>query len=175
MNALWSDAMSDAPTPWTLGRWRRALPTLCAVAAAGLVATPMFGPAPVVPLLPLLCVIVWSLYQPRLMPPLAATIIGIATDLALAVPIGVNATLMPLCAILLRAGGARLAVRRFGIDWLMVGPLLIGYQLLAALIAGLIDTPRDPGLLVGQTLVSWALFPAIARAAAWAQARIGLD
>jgi len=173
MNAPWVHLSTDERVAWHWNRWRRAVPAAAALFAALVLAAPMLAPAPVVPLLPLLCLIVWGLYQPRLMPPWAALLIGIASDLTMALPLGVNATLMPLLAIGLREVGARLGARRFLVDWAIAGPLIAVYQLLALGLAGLVGTVRDPSLLVGQVLLSWALFPAIARAAAWAQRRIG--
>lgn len=175
MNTPWTHLSHDERVAWHLGRWRRTLPAIIGLLAALALAAPMLAPAPVVPLLTLLCVIVWSLYQPRLMPPWAAFVIGVATDLALVLPLGVNATLMPLLVFILREWSPLLGKRRFFLDWLIVGPLIAAYQLLAFGLASLVGVPRDPTLLVGQILLSWALFPAIARAAAWMQQQIGFE
>ena len=168
----WTQLSADERIGWHWSWWKRAIPAVVAFAAALALAAPVLAPAPLVPLFPLMCVIVWGLYQPRLMPPWAALAIGVASDLALALPIGVNAALMPALALLLRAGGG--GARRFALDWLIAAALVCGYQLAALGLAALIAPPRDPALLVGQTLLTAALFPAFARAAAWAQTRIGL-
>jgi len=156
-------------------RWRRGLPVVGALALAWLTTLPAFGRAPMIPMLPLLCVIVWALYQPRLMPPWAALIVGVVTDLALALPLGVNATLMPALTLVLRELDARIGVRGFVLDWAAIGPLLIGYQLLAWSLLALVGTVRDPLLLFPQTFISWAVFPAAARGAAWMQRVIGIE
>lgn len=172
MTGPWVTLSADERFAWHWDQWRRALPALGVLVLAALLAAPVLGPAPLMPLLPLLGVIVWSLYQPRLMPPLAAFAIGAVTDLAMALPLGVNATLMPVLVLVLRWAGAKLGKRAFLLDWLGVGPVIAAYQLAAWALAGLVGGVRDPSLLVGQTLISWAVFPAIARAAAWVQARI---
>ncbi len=175
MSQPWPDLISDQRLPRGPIRWRRALPLLVALAACVAVAAPMLAPAPVVPLLPLLCVMVWSVYQPRLMPPWAALLVGVASDLAMATPLGINATLMPLLALLLGAGGIWAGPRPFALDWLLAGLVIAVYQALAVGLAGLIGPPRDPGLLVAQTLLSWAILPAVARLAAWTQRIIGIQ
>ncbi len=174
MNGPWVTLSPDERFAWHWGQWRRALPALLVLAAAGLLAAPMVTPAPLVPLLPLLGVIVWSLYQPRLLPPLAAFAIGVVTDLAMALPLGINATLMPALVLLLRWGGPRLGERGFLIDWMCAGPVIALYQAAAWALGGAIGESRDPALLIGQTLITWAVFPAVARAAAWTQRQIGL-
>lgn len=173
MSGPWTNLSADERVAWHWGRWRRALPLLAALVAALALAAPMLAPSPLVPLWPLLFVIAWSLYAPELMPAWAALIVGLATDLALAVPPGVNATLMPVLALLVRAGGPQLGARDFWIDWLLTGPVIAIYQLLAVGLAGLIGAGRDPMLVIGQVLLGWALFPAVARLVAWGQRRIG--
>jgi len=109
------------------------------------------------------------------MPPWAAVLVGLTTDLAQASPLGVNATLMPALTLVLRDLEARLGPRSFALDWAMIGPILIMYQLLAWGVLALLGATRDPLLLMPQVLISWAIFPAMARGAAWAQRRIGIE
>lgn len=151
------------------------MPLVGALATAWSMTFPAFGPAPIIPALSLLCVIVWALYQPRLMPPWAAFIVGAATDLALALPLGINATLMPALALILRDLESWLGVRRFAIDWALVGPLLTGYQMLVWGTLALLGTLRDPLLLLPQIVISWAVFPVVARGAAGMQRVIEME
>lgn len=166
---------ADERAAWHWRWWKRGLPALAAVLSVLLVAAPPVAPIPVAPLLPLLCVIVWTLYQPRLMPTWAALIVGLATDLALAMPVGVNATLMPALTLALRNAEPYLGQRSFAIDWALTGPVIAVYQLAACALMALVGATRDPTLLIAQTLITWAVFPAVARAAVWAQRRIGFQ
>lgn len=150
-------------------RPRDALPAVGAVLSALLMTAPLFGPAPLVPHLPLLVVIVWSLYHPRLLPPLLALGVGIVTDLALAMPLGVNATTLPAAALLLPPIGRRLGSRPFRTDWLLAGPTIAIALLATWQLAAIAGVGRDPALMGPQWLITWALFPAAARVSAWAQ------
>lgn len=169
MTAPWASLSWAERLRWLAERGRVGVPALAAVLCALALTAPMPGAAPVLPPLPLLVVIVWSLYQPELMPPWGALIAGVATDVAGGLPLGVNATIMPLVALALREGAGGRGARRFGTDWLLAGPVL-GLSALAGW--WMLGTARDPSPLVAQTLIGWALFPAVARACAWAHRRL---
>lgn len=158
---------------WNARSSREAVPLVAGMAATLLLTAPIFADSVVMPHVPLLLVIIWALYQPALMPPWAALAIGAASDLALGLPLGVNATALPAVALVIARGGRLFsATRPFVADWalalaLVALGLAIGWQLLA-----LTATPRDPAALLPQWLITCALFPTVARASAWAHRRI---
>ncbi len=76
-----------------LGYWRVAVPALSVLGLLWLMTAPLLLPVPVFPQLGLLGIFVWATFQPGLMPPWLAFLLGIVADLLFAQPIGVNATL----------------------------------------------------------------------------------
>lgn len=172
MTAPWTSLTAIERAELAGGRARRALPALVTVLTALLVTAPVFGPGASVPHLPLLMVVVWRLYQPALMPPWAALVAGVIADLALALPLGVNATALPAAAMALRVLRQRFGHRPFLLDWLLALPFLALALLLGWQLTGLAGHPRDPAGLLPQLLTTWALFPAVARASAWGYRRI---
>ena len=165
----------SAATPalgYRTGHWRLLVPLALALPGVLVCAAPEVSPTPLVPNLPLLIVAVWSLYLPRLMPGPMALLIGLLTDLALATPIGVHATLMAAVALLLRGTEARLGPRPFVIDWLLALPVAIGYQVLAGELIRVGGGQPVVVSLIPQAVVTWALFPAVARLSALAYRRV---
>lgn len=146
--------------------WRLLVPALLGLLAIALVAAPIFTRVPLVPQLPLLVVGAWALYQPRLMPPWLALLIGIATDLALALPVGLNGALLALTAFLLDQAGQTRQTRPFVMDWLLAGVIIAVYQLLVTEMAALQGTRWSLMAMVPQLLISWVLFPAVTRISA---------
>lgn len=159
-------------SPTVRSRLAAAVPALGAVMLALPLGAPELAPAPLVPLLPLLWLLAWGQYQPRLIAPWAAMLAGVVADLAMALPPGVNATLLPALALLMRTGSEAAQRRAFWKDWLIAGPVLIGYQMALLALSRAALPAHDPALVAGQTLVSWALYPAMARAVAWAERRL---
>lgn len=152
--------------------WRLLVPAVFAAVSVVLAAGPMFTPVPFVPMLPMLVVGVWALYQPQLMPPWFALIIGLVTDFTLALPAGVHATLMPALAFFLDHGNRKQQTRPFLLDWLLAGFVVALYQLLATELAALGGARRPFSTLLPQLLVTWALFPAVTRISAWTYGRM---
>lgn len=141
-------------------------PALFALAAVVLSAAALFAPAPLLPHWPLLVVGVWALYQPALMPPWLALLTGILTDATLGLPIGVNATLLPLLACALGFGLRRQTSRPIGLDWMLAAAVIAAYLWAQTGLAALGGVARPAELLLPQMLVSWALFPAVTRLSA---------
>lgn len=154
-----------------VGRGRLALPAIAGLAAALVATAPIFTPAPVLPHFALLLVLVWSLYQPSLMPPFAALVIGIAADIALALPLGVNATLLPVLALLVRRLGKRTGERAFAFDWLLALPIILVYQIASWQLMAFVGQHHALAGLLPQALSSALAFPLVARASAWMHRR----
>lgn len=128
MRAARPSPIRDERLAWPVDRLRILVPVLTCVAALFLMAAPLLTPGPSMPHLALLSVLVWSLFQPNLMPPYLAFALGILTDAALGVSIGVNATLLPLLTIVVGALERRLGQRPYALDWLVAGLIIFAYQ-----------------------------------------------
>jgi len=119
--------------------WRgyaeRAVPAVVTLVLVAAMTVPVFVTVPVIPHLGLLGVLIWANFQPGLMPPWLAFVIGVVADVLFGLPLGVNATLLPVMVIGVRLIGARLVASRFGdhsyiSDWLFA-TLVIGVFTLA--------------------------------------------
>lgn len=170
MNAPWGALTSAERVRWLAERGRFGVPALIAVGCALVVTLPVPGAMPVLPPLTLLVVIAWGLYRPTLMPPWAALVAGVAADLAGGLPLGINATLMPAVALLLRESAGWLGARRLVTDWLLAGAIVALYAAAGWWMLG--TATRDPTPLVAQTLIGCALFPAVAHASAWVDGKL---
>lgn len=163
--------MSPAPafdpgmTPPASPGWRILAPLGLGMAAIVLMAAPVFAPEPAMPHLALLVVGVWALYVPRLMPPLLALALGVAVDLALGLPLGVEATLLPAVALALSRvhDGPR---RPILLDWLLAGGLIAAYLWGRTELVALGGGVRPGARLLPQLLTTWALVPAVTRLSA---------
>ena len=151
-----------------LGYWRLGVPALTSLGLLVLMTAPLLLPAPVMPQLGLLSVIVWAVFQPSLMPPWVAFLLGLAADLLFAQPIGLDALLFAVTAVLIQLYRARYSARSHGNDWglalgLAAAHGVIGWQLLA--FAGR-PVPFAPQLW--QIASTAAAYPAVA----WLCARV---
>jgi rod shape-determining protein MreD len=120
----------DERLAWTVGHWRMAVPLLLTAVATLLMTVPLVSASPLLPHLPLLFVLVWTVFQPSLMPAWGALVIGILADAVLGLPIGVNAALLPLLVIGMTALEARFGARPFELEWLFGTGVILVYQLL---------------------------------------------
>ena len=124
MTSPWRSMSSRERLHFVTGHWRYAVPAIASVIAIGLMAVPIFTPAPSVPHLALLVVYVWAAFQPTMMPPWLAFMLGLLADLWLALPLGTNATLLPLLALIAGFVERRFGHRPFLFDWLLVIPAI---------------------------------------------------
>lgn len=152
--------------------WRLLAPFSLGLVGIVLMAAPAFTPAPVIPHLTLLIVSVWALYMPRLMPPMLALGLGAATDLALGLPLGVNATLLAAVAFVLARVESRGPPRPLWADWLLAGGLFAAYLWGVTELVALAGAPRPGGWLLPQLLTTWALAPAATRVSAWVYGKV---
>ncbi len=120
------------------------------------------GYATIVPMLVLISVYYWAIHRPRLVPPLAVFVIGLAQDALSGAPFGLHAV------VLLLAYGAVVSQRRFflGKSFLVVwwGFMLVAFGaalaswVLASAFNGAVIGPRAA---VFQFLLTLALYPIV--------------
>lgn len=140
-------------------RWRQLVPLLTCVVALFLMTMPVVTSSPSMPHLALLTVLVWGLFQPALMPPHVAFLLGVLTDGVLGMPLGVNATLMPALAMAIGALERRYGHRPYALDWALAGLLVLAYQILTWKLLGFSgdDLPFAP--LLGQAATTILAYP----------------
>jgi rod shape-determining protein MreD len=145
--------------------WRsygeRTVPGLVTLGLIVAMTAPVFVAAPVIPNLALLGVLVWTSFQPGLMPAWLAFLLGAASDLLFGLPLGVNATLLPATVVFVRAVELRFAEHRYAVDWLFAGLIvtaaaIVEWQLLA--LAG-VAGPLTP--LLVQAAATTLAYPAV--------------
>lgn len=165
--------LSDADrVGWWQRQVERGVPATVTLVLVAAMTAPVFASVPVVPHLGLLGVFVWATFQPGLMPPWLAFIIGGVTDLLFALPLGVNATLLPLTALIVRLVETRIGTHRYGFDWLLAAGVIVafeGLQWLLLRFAG-ISGPLAPLLIQAATTI--LAYPAIVFLVARIQRRL---
>ena len=146
---------------WWTGQWRRALPGAVTLALLLLMTLPLFTIFPVLPQLGLLGVFVWATFQPGLMPPWLACLLGIAADLLSGLPLGINATLFPATALFVRLFEAKFGHHVYRFDWAVLAAVTLVYALLSWQFLRFtgIDARLLPLLL--QWLTTVAAYPAV--------------
>lgn len=162
----------DALTRWRRASTRSALPALVTLGMIVLMTVPLFASSPVLPQLGLLAVFVWASFQPALMPPWLAFVLGLAADALLALPFGVNATLYALCALGVRIYASRFGLHRYGFDWLVFVAFMLIYLVLSWQFLRFTGHagPFAPMLL--QLVTTAIAYPAVVAGAAWLQRRL---
>ena len=121
---------------WLVAAWRGLVPAASVLLLLLLMTAPVILPWPALPQLGLAAVFVWATFQPGLLPPWLAFLLGCAADLLFGLPLGVEATLFALTALFVRLFERRFGHHRFGFDWAMFGLVafahaLLGWQFLA--------------------------------------------
>lgn len=162
MNAPWRSLRSEERAAWFASHWYVLVPILFIAAAHLLETAPLFTGLPAMPLLGLLALYAWTLYQPALMPAWLALPCGLLADFLSAAPLGLNATLYPLVVLLVAALERRFGHRTFLADWLLLFPVLALYALLTVSLARFAHTDMDVWLLVPMVFASALAWPAVA-------------
>ncbi|MEY2883328.1 MAG: rod shape-determining protein MreD [Pseudomonadota bacterium] len=153
------------------GHWRLFVPTGVTFALLFLMTAPLLVPVPVFPQLGLLAIFVWAMFQPGLMPPWAAFLIGIIADLLFAQPIGVNATLFAATAAFVRVFEARYGHHAHGFDWGVASIVVIVFELLTAQLMALAGRPIPLQPLAWQAVTSIIAYPLVVWLCALVQRR----
>lgn len=156
---------------WWTSQWRRTVPGLVTLALIVLMTAPIFAPLPLMPQLGLLGVFIWAMFQPAMMPPWLAFLLGIASDLLFGLPLGVNATLLPLIAMFVRGFEARFGHHVYRFDWLMLAALALVFQLLGWQAARFAGNATGFAPLLVQWLTTVAAYPAVVMLCAALQRR----
>lgn len=139
--------------------WRaqveRVVPALVTLVLVAAMTAPLFASAPVLPHLGLLGVFVWATFQPALMPPWLAFLMGVATDILCGLPLGINATLLPAVVLFVRLVETRSGSHSHGFDWLLAGGVIIAFELLQWQLLALAGThgPLTPLLIQAATTI----------------------
>jgi len=150
-----------------------AVPGLVTLVLIAATTVPLFATVPVIPDLALLAVLVWATFQPGLMPAWLAFLLGAASDLLSALPLGVHATLLPGVVLFVRLT-ARFGPHRYGYDWLFAAAVVfaasfVEWQLLAL---GGVSGPFAP--LAIQAAITALTYPAVVALFAGIQRRLAL-
>jgi len=146
---------------WWFSHWRLAVPALTSLFLLLLMTAPLPLPLPVFPELGLLGIFVWATFQPRLMPPWVAFLIGLVADLLFAQPLGVNATLFALAAGFVRVFERRYGHHAHGFDWAMAVAVVAGFELGSWALMDLAGQPMALGPLGWQWLTSLLAYPVV--------------
>ena len=146
---------------YLLGYWRAAVPALSILALLWVMTAPILLPVPVFPQLGLLAVFVWATFQPALMPPWLAFLLGIVADLLFSQPIGVNATLFAVTAAFVRVFESRYGHHAHGFDWGLASLVVVIASAFGAQLMALAAQPVPIMPLFWQVLTSIIAYPAV--------------
>ena len=174
--------MARGAPPWRLmnaserrrywwGHWRLGVPAATTLLLVLVMTAPLILPVPVFPQLALLGVFVWTTFQPGLMPPWAAFLIGLVADLLFAQPLGVNATLFAAAAAFVRFFEARYGHHAHGFDWGVAAGLIVVFEIATWQLMDLAGTPVPLPPLGWQVLTSIAAYPLVVALCALVQRR----
>jgi rod shape-determining protein MreD len=153
------------------GHWRLGVPAAVTLGLLVVMTAPLMVSVPVFPELGLLSIFVWATFQPRLMAPWAAFLLGLVADLLFAQPLGVNATLFAAAAGFVRMFEARYGHHAHGFDWAVAGGVVMAFELLSWQLQALAGQPIPLAPLGWQVLTSIASYPLVVSLCAWAQRR----
>jgi rod shape-determining protein MreD len=165
----WSQLTRDERMELVIRSWRLTVPALAILVSIYLMAAPVWLPAPILPQLALLGVITWSIRRPDLVRVGIAFLLGLIQDLWLGGPVGVEASLFALIAVVLAGQQLVFVTRPFRFEWLSVSVIVLVHQL-AVWLLGLWLWSGEITLLplLGQGVVTVALYPTIV----WIHARL---
>jgi rod shape-determining protein MreD len=146
---------------YMLGYWRAAVPALSVLVLLWVMTAPLLLPVPVFPQLGLLAIFVWATFQPGLMPPWLAFLLGIVADLMFSQPIGVNATLFAVTAAFVRVFEARYGHHSHDFDWGLASLVVAVASLLGAQLMALAARPVPLAPLGWQIATSIIAYPMV--------------
>ncbi len=154
------------------GHWRLGAPAGVTLLLLVAMTAPLPVAVPVFPQLGLLSIFVWAMFQPGLMPPWSAFLLGMVADLLFAQPIGVNATLFAATAGFVRLFEARYGHHAHGFDWGMASAVIVVFELLTAQLMSLAGRPIPLMPLLWQVLTSIIAYPLVVALCAGVQRRV---
>lgn len=133
-----------------------ALPVLLAFALIFFSLTPrrLLPMAEITPLLPVACYYYWTLYKPKLMPLPAVFALGVVSDAASGLPLGLSSFLSVLLCLAAASQRKAITKQNFGTLWFAFALIAAGYSALYWLLLSIsyhVWLPAPPCLL------QWAL------------------
>ncbi len=156
--------------------WRsladRAVPAVVTLVLVAATTVPLFVSVPAIPNFGLLGVLVWASFQPGLMPPWLAFVIGGLSDLLLGLPLGVDATLLPATVVFVRLVELRFAEHRYAVDWLFAAGIIAAFVVLEWLLLGIAGTHGPLTPLLVQAATTILAYPAVVGLVADIQRRL---
>lgn len=126
---------------YLFGHWRLLVPALSVVGLLLAMTLPLLVPVAVLPQLGVLAVFVWATFQPGMMPPWGAFLLGLVADLLFAQPLGVNAILFAGTATFVRVFESRYGHHGHGFDWGVASVLMIAFSVLTGQLMALAGRP----------------------------------
>jgi len=144
---------------WVVSAWRWFVPAMTVLLLVVLTTAPIVLPWPALPALGFVAVFVWTTFQPGLMPPWLAFVLGLAADALMGAPFGVSATLFALTALFVRLFERRFGHHRFGFDWAVLTSLAIAYAVLAQQLSVIAGTSAPLLPLLVQAAVTALSYP----------------
>lgn len=144
-----------------LARTRLALPALSTLALLLLMTAPLPLTLPLMPPLGVLAVFVWSMFQPGMMPPWLAFLLGLTADMLFGQPFGVDATALTLVAVFVRGFEARYGHHAHGFDWAMAALVMAGHALLTWQLMALAGRPVALSPMGWSWLTGLLAYPAV--------------
>lgn len=144
-----------------MAQTRLAVPAASTLALLLLMGAPLPVALPLMPPLAVLGVFVWSMFQPGLMPPWVAFLIGLVGDVVFAQPLGVGATALALVAVFVRGFEARYGHHAHGFDWAMAALVTAGHTLLVWQLMALAGRPVPLAPMGWGWLTGLFAYPAI--------------
>ncbi|MGI4879161.1 MAG: hypothetical protein ACRYG4_16925 [Janthinobacterium lividum] len=157
---------------WWTAQVQRGVPALVTLVLIVTMTVPVFAGAPALPHLGLLGVFVWTTFQPGLMPPWCAFVLGGAADLLLGLPLGVNATLLPATSLFVRLFEARFGHHRYGFDWVLLAVVATVFELLTWRLLAFSGTHGPFAPLLIQVAATVVAYPAVVLLCAGIQLRM---
>lgn len=153
------------------GHWRLAVPAAVTLGLVFVMTAPLIEPVPIFPQLALIGVFVWSTFQPGLMPPWVAFLIGLVADLVFGQPVGINATLFAAAAAFVRIFEARYGHHAHGFDWAVSTALIMIFELLTWQLMAVAGRPVPLLPMAWQVLTSALAYPLVVALCANVQRR----
>jgi rod shape-determining protein MreD len=164
----WSQLSREEKQLRLMRSWRLTAPTFATITTLLLMMLPMWQPGPILPQFGLLGVCYWATQKPDLLPAFAAFFIGLMQDLWLGMPLGVNASLLMLIALILANQSVVFASRPFSFAWLAMAPITFLYALGSWALGAFCGRYSDILMLLAQACITWLMFPSVT----WVHARV---
>ena len=141
----------------------RAVPWLTIMLGSILQTLPLITSAPVMPPFGFLFLLAWRQLRPGLLPIWAGLPLGLVDDLYSGQPLGSAILLWSLAMIGLEFIEGRFPWRSYLIDWLLASAIILGYLVLAGLVAHVGQLGRNGAVIGPQALVAVLVFPPVER------------